>query len=51
MKDIINYSEISRILCNNRTSISKTRIPKKHKEKIKELELFIQNWIKSLERQ
>jgi hypothetical protein len=48
MKDIINYSEISRILCNNRTSISKTRIPKKHRQKIKDLELFIQDWIKSI---
>jgi hypothetical protein len=48
MKDIINYSEISRILCNNRTSISKTRIPKKHLQKIKKLELFIEEWIKEI---
>ena len=41
---LINWSELSRLLCNDRTSISKNRVSEKHKEKIDALKLAIEKW-------
>lgn len=45
-KDLINWAGISRHLCNDRSAITKTRIPKKHEERIDELLDFISKWQK-----
>lgn len=42
--NLINWSELSRLLCQDRTSISKNRISEKHKEKIEALKLAIEKW-------
>ena len=44
-KDIINWSKVSKILCNNRSSLTAKRVPKIHKSKIEELSETIENWI------
>lgn len=41
---IINYSEVSRILCGSSKSLNAKRIPEKHQNAITELELLISNW-------
>ena len=42
--DLINWGELSRLLAGNRSSITKTRIPKKHKATIDRLKYLIQQW-------
>ena len=49
MSSFINYSELSRRLYNNRTSIDKKRIPKKLEKWHSELKEMIENKIKELE--
>ena len=43
-ENLINWSELSRILCQDRTSISKNRVSEKHKEKIEALKADIEKW-------
>jgi len=45
-KDLINWAGISRHLCNDRSAITKKRIPKKHEERIEDLLDFISQWQK-----
>ena len=45
---LINWGELSRIMAGSRMTIRKNKIPKKHAGKIKELELFILKWRKTL---
>lgn len=44
-KDLINYKSLSKILTNNDNGIRKNRIPKKHRESVKELEILLTYWI------
>lgn len=43
-QNLINWSELSRLLCQDRTSISKNRVSEKHKEKIEALKAAIEKW-------
>ena len=43
---LINWGELSRILSKNRSSITRKRIPLKHKDKINELLLILERWLK-----
>jgi hypothetical protein len=43
-ENLINWSELSRLLCQDRTSISKNRVSEKHKEKIEVLKSAIEKW-------
>ena len=42
--DLINWSYLSRLLCQDRTSISKNRVSEKHKESVEALKLAIKKW-------
>lgn len=44
-KDLINWKKLSLFLSKNDNSIRKTNVPKKYKEKVKELESLIDYWI------
>ena len=44
-KDLINYKSLSKILTKNDNGIRKNRIPKKHRESVKELEILLTYWI------
>jgi len=43
-KKFLNWGELSRNIANNRTSISATRISKKHEQNINELLDLIKEW-------
>lgn len=43
-KNIINWSELSRLLTGDRTIVSRTRMPAKHKEKVRGLLDKIVEW-------
>lgn len=43
-KNIINWGELSRILAGHRSSITKNRISKKHKEQIDKLLNVVNEW-------
>ena len=47
-ENIINWGEVSRILAGNRSSITRTRIPEKHKETIETLLNSVAEWLLSL---
>lgn len=47
-KDILNWSELSRTLAKDRSSITRDRISDKHKEKINELLEYVRLWLLSL---
>lgn len=47
-EDLIKWSEVSRLLANDRSSITKNRIPKKHKESINKLIHCIAEWQESI---
>lgn len=42
--NLINWSELSRLLTTSRDSIRPNRIPKKHQEAINELKELIKKW-------
>lgn len=42
--DLINWSELSRLLCGNRSSLTPKRISKKHREKVAALIQTVENW-------
>lgn len=42
--ELINWATLSRTLANDRSSISKKRIPNKHREKIQDLLDRIADW-------
>lgn len=44
-RDILNYRKLSLLFTDNDNQIRKNHIPKKHQEKIKELEQIIDYWI------
>lgn len=44
-KQIINWSEMSRLLALDRSAITKDRIPQKHSAKLNELIDFIADWL------
>ena len=46
VENLINWSELSRLLCNDRRSIYKNRISEKHKQKIEALINAIEKWKK-----
>ncbi len=46
MNNLINYSELSRFLTGDRTSIRSDYSGKKYKRKISRLKLLIRLWIK-----
>lgn len=43
-ENLINWSELSRLLCQDRKSIYKNRISEKHKEKVEALKQAIEKW-------
>lgn len=47
-ENMINWGEVSRMLAGNRSSITRTRIPEKHKETIERLIDSIAEWLNSL---
>lgn len=47
-ENIINWGEVSRILAGNRSSITRTRIPEKHKETIETLINSVADWLLTL---
>ena len=49
MEDLINWVELSRYLAGNESSVSRTRCPKKHKPKVKELLNLLEQWSKPLD--
>jgi len=46
MNKLINIGEVSRTLCNDRSSVTSKRIPKTHEKAVKELETFCEKWKK-----
>jgi hypothetical protein len=44
IENLINWGELSRILAGTRSVVTKSRIPKKHQEKVNELITALQNW-------
>lgn len=46
--NLIKWSEISRTLAGDRSSITKDRVPKKHEAKINELRELIKKWLDSV---
>ena len=44
-KELINFKQLSLLLTNSDNSIRKNKIPKKHQDKVKELELLVSFWI------
>jgi hypothetical protein len=46
-KELINWGELSRIMAGSRMTIRKNKIPKKHDDKIKELQVFLEKWLES----
>ena len=44
-KNLLNWKQVSLFLTKSDNNIRKNKIPKKHKEKVNELELFISFWI------
>ncbi len=46
--DVINWSEVSRLLSGDRTAISKTRCPKKYRGKMKRIEKAVDKLIEEL---
>jgi len=47
-KDFINWAELSRTLAGDRSSITRERVPERHKETIEKLIDQIADWILSL---
>lgn len=47
-KELINWASLSRLLANDRSSITKSRVPKKHQEKINKLITLIGDWQESI---
>lgn len=47
-KQMINWAELSRTLANDRSAITKDRIPEKHKETIEALINSIAEWLLTL---
>lgn len=47
-ENIINWGEVSRLLAGNRSSITRTRIPEKHKQTIEALINSISEWLLTL---
>ena len=45
-KDLINWVELSRLLANNETSVSRNRTPKKYQDKVNSLIQSIDQWKK-----
>ncbi len=43
-EELINWAALSRLLANDRSSITKNRVPKKHQEKINKLIRSIADW-------
>ena len=48
--DLINFGAISRMLAGNRSSITRDRVPAKHREKIEELFKSVQSWLESIDK-
>ena len=44
--NLINWAELSRLLCGNRSSLTPKRISKKHREKVAALIQAVENWKK-----
>jgi len=44
--NLINWAELSRLLCGNRSSLTPKRISKKHQEKVAKLIESVENWKK-----
>ena len=42
--NLINWAELSRLLCGDRSSLTRKRISKKHREKIEALIQTVENW-------
>ena len=47
-KDLINWVELSRLLANNETSVSRNRCPKKYQDKVNSLIQSIDCWEKEV---
>jgi hypothetical protein len=47
-QNLINWGELSRLLSGSRMTIRRNKIPIIHKEKINELQMLIDDWVKSL---
>lgn len=47
-KKLLNWAEVSRSLANDRSAITRKRIPEKHKEAIEELLKCIEAWQKGI---
>jgi len=45
MKSLINWSEVSRLLCGSPKSMNENRIPKKHRKAIAELYKLTSEWV------
>lgn len=45
-EQLINFGNISRLLAGNRSSITRDRIPKKHRENINYLLHLVDLWLK-----
>jgi len=43
--NLINFGELSRLLAGNRSSITRKRIPEKHREAIEDLYKVVGDWI------
>lgn len=48
-KNLIKWSEVSRLLAGDRSSITKDRIPQKHSETINELIDKIADWLQEIQ--
>jgi len=44
IENLINWGELSRMLAGSRSAITRSRVPKKHKEAINELLEFLEKW-------
>lgn len=47
IEDLINWVEVSRLLANNDTSVSRNRCPKKYQARVNELLSAVDSWTKT----
>jgi len=50
VEKLINWGELSRLLAGKRSSITRSRIPKKHAGKIQKLMTFLEAWCNSADK-
>jgi hypothetical protein len=47
-KKLINWGELSRLLCGSRFTLRRNKIPKIHQAKVDELLKVVKQWLESL---